>query len=224
MRNESGFEGLQGNPVWTEFQRQHASGRYDLDALWRASDQTGTTLTGDPMTPEVFKKEYDRGEDFYDAFHYINLIDMDVMDVLCKDFERRLRDDPARVLLSMTENEKDDGPKFSSLFGAVARIAGKDKVISDAVEQTDHLNPYKQETAIAKVQRCPSPKDPEWQTKLHKAGYAVALWFRWLVNTSKLSVRELAHQCDLSEEQAAKLDSYAEKATQLMTTMGKSVK
>ena len=30
MRNESGFEGLQGNPVWTEFQRQHASGRYDL--------------------------------------------------------------------------------------------------------------------------------------------------------------------------------------------------
>ena len=118
MRNESGFEGLQGNPVWTEFQRQHASGRYDLDALWRASDQTGTTLTGDPMTPEVFKKEYDRDEDFYDAFHYIHVIDMDVMDVLCNDFERRLRDDPASVLLSMTENEKDDGPKFSSLFGA----------------------------------------------------------------------------------------------------------
>ena len=118
MRNESGFEGLQGNPVWTEFQRPHASGRYDLDALWRASDQTGTTLTGDPMTPEVFKKEYDRGEDFYDAFHYIHVIDMDIMDVLCNDFERRLRDDPASVLLSMTENEKDDGPKFSSLFGA----------------------------------------------------------------------------------------------------------
>jgi len=78
--------------------------------------------------------------------------------------------------------------------------------------------------AEAWLDGCPSPKDPEWQTKLHKVGYAVALWFRWLVNTSKLSVREVAQQCDLSEEQAAKLDSYAEKATQLMTAMGKSVK
>jgi len=45
-----------------------------------------------------------------------------------------------------------------------------------------------------------------------------------LINTTKLSVREVAHQCDLSEEQAAKLDSYAEKATQLMTAMGKAIK
>ena len=78
--------------------------------------------------------------------------------------------------------------------------------------------------AEAWLDGCPSPKDPEWQTKLHKVGYAVALWFRWLVNTSKLTVREVAQQCDLSEEQAAKLDSYADRATQLMTAMGKSVK
>jgi hypothetical protein len=78
--------------------------------------------------------------------------------------------------------------------------------------------------AEAWLDGCPSPKDPEWQTKLHKVGYAVALWFRWLVNTSKLTVREVAQQCDLSQEQAAKLDSYAQKATQLMTAMAKSVK
>jgi hypothetical protein len=162
------FDELTGNPIWEEFCRQddRDPDRINLTDLWRASGR-------DWLSPRRFWRQYHerheiefagpRPDDsaFADqgtAFHYIQLLDPEIMRVSGEAFFAACRANPSGMLLSACDHS--DGAasiaaSFISTFNAVdgSRTEGDARILDAVVEKTSGLDTYAQETAVAKVQR-----------------------------------------------------------------------
>lgn len=140
--------------------------RVRLEPIWRA----GGSRKG--RSPRHWWRKYrtrfgdgeveDRGEtglwaDADAGLHYIQWLDVKIMRAVIEDFGRKLRRNPAYHVMGCPDEAK-------GLMGMIAVGAmmaeegmGQDEarrhIVAGAVEQTDGMDSYAQETAIAKVQR-----------------------------------------------------------------------
>jgi hypothetical protein len=162
----SPFDQIEDSPVWDHFCKVMHDDRINLTDLWRTA--------GRPRhkSPRRWARMYHYLEDIeftgksadapamsdlYTAMNYIQRLDFKILDAVYTAFRERVVANPAKVLLECP----DDGfgttitASFASMFIAECgdRTSADKRITAQAVELTNDLGVYAQETAVAKVQR-----------------------------------------------------------------------
>jgi hypothetical protein len=161
------FDKIENSPVWDEFLRQEAIDpkRINLTDMWRTAGRPRA------VSPKGWSRKYPwyaksvilEGKtadgpawaDNKDALTYAKFLDDRIMEAAAEAFCGAMRADPAGMMM----NAPDGAKPGAAFFALAANAKGGNtesvvrKIMSAVVERTADLDPYAQETEVARVQR-----------------------------------------------------------------------